>query len=178
MKELMILSWIQTHLQSEIGDQTMMFVTALGDGGFIWIVLGLAFCSSRQYRKTGIMVLAALLLGMILGNQILKPLFERPRPFEVSQISLLIPPPGEYSFPSGHTTSSFAAAFVLLFRKDRMRFAALGLAALVAFSRLYLYVHYPTDILGGIVLGGISAWLAIRCVNKIERYYLARLPLR
>ena len=113
----------------------------------------------------------ALGLCLLCGNLLLKPLIGRIRPFNVQDaITLLIAAPLDYSFPSGHTMSSFAAAMVLLLTDRRMGIPAMLLAGLIAFSRMYLYVHYPTDILGGALLGILCGYLGCRIVQKTEQY--------
>ena len=113
-------------------------------------------------RKTGMVMMAALCIELVVCNGILKNLFARIRPCDVNtQIQLLIARPDDFSFPSGHTAASFAAVAALYFSGERKLWKpALILACLIAFSRLYLYVHYPTDILGGILVG-IAAGYAI-----------------
>lgn len=153
-----ILNWIQHVIHNSLLDKIMPIVTALGNGGTVWIVLSLILVMSRKYRHVGLLTLCALLLATLLGDGLLKHWLQRARPFEgLPEIQLLIPRPSTYSFPSGHTASSFAAAIVIgrVFKKYRAYL--LGLAALIAFSRMYLYVHYPTDILGGILLGFVCA---------------------
>lgn len=106
-------------------------------------------------------MLTALILDVLLCNMMLKPLVARMRPFTVNTgVELLINAPEDFSFPSGHTTASFAAAFALLFSKNKLWIPSVVLAVLIAFSRLYLYVHYPTDILAGILLGFIASIVA------------------
>ena len=98
--------------------------------------------------------------SLITGNMILKPLVARLRPFTVNTaVELLIPPPADFSFPSGHTYASFASSTAILRNNRRIGSCALVLAILIAFSRLYLYVHYPTDVLFGILLGILAGWL-------------------
>lgn len=111
--------------------------------------------------------MAALVLDMILCNGVLKHVFARVRPCEVNTtIQLLVPRPSDYSFPSGHTAASFAAVAALFFAGQKKLWKpALVLAVLIAFSRLYLYVHYPTDILGGIVVGVLCGYIGARCVQ-------------
>lgn len=169
--ELIILDWIQNHLRSGWMDQVMVWITALGDHGMIWIFAGLLLCLSRKYRKAGIWLLISLELGSIASNYMLKPLFMRPRPYEGLMIDLLIPAPGGYSFPSGHTTSSFAAASALVMAGNPAGIPALILAALIAFSRMYLYVHYPTDILGGVVVGTVCSAAVGWVIDKIGKWY-------
>lgn len=142
-------------------------VTALGNGGMIWILISLIMCINKKYRKTGITVLAALLTGFIICNIIIKPLAARPRPCWIdTSVPILIDVPSDYSFPSGHTLSSFIAAFVLLFSGNRFGYAAVVLAALIAFSRLYLYVHFPSDVLGGIFLAALISYVVLGVSNK------------
>ena len=140
-------------------DVVMPFLSALNNHGEIWILVGLVLLCIKRYRAAGICVLLGLLLGLILGNGMLKNLIARPRPCWLDpDVPLLIPVPDDFSFPSGHTLSSFIAAFLLAKTDKRFGVIAIPFACLIAFSRLYLFVHFPTDILGGIVLAAIIAW--------------------
>lgn len=150
-----ILHWIQTYLACPALDWLMPRVTALGNAGVIWLLAAGALLCTKKYRRQGVVLLAGLLAGLILGNGLLKHLAARPRPCWLDPgVALLIPVPGDYSFPSGHTLSSTIAAIVLTWTDRRFGWAAIPLAALIAFSRLYLYVHFPTDVLGAALLGG------------------------
>ena len=112
----------------------------------------------------------ALLCGLIVGNLTLKPLIGRIRPYDLNPgVSLLIDKLHDFSFPSGHTLSSFEGATVLLIRDKRFGIPAMILAAIIALSRLYLYVHYPTDVLAGAVLGITFGILAVSIVNAIDK---------
>ena len=164
-----ILDFIQCNMRVGILDFVMPYISYLGSGAFIWIVTALVFLCTKKYRAAGVTVIIALLLCGLIGNIILKPLIARPRPYEVHDIALLIPLLTDYSFPSGHTMSSFAAS-VVIFHKDKLfgSFAFL-LGSLIAFSRLYLFVHYPTDILGGIVIGTIIGIIAVFLFCTIKR---------
>lgn len=139
-------------------------LTLLGNGGAIWLAAGCGLLCTKKYRRQGILLLAGLLLGALVGNVVLKHLVARPRPCWLDpSVPLLIPVPQDYSFPSGHTMSSAIGA-VLLTRTDR-RFGwlAIPLAVLIAFSRMYLYVHFPSDVLGGALIGvciGVGALVA------------------
>ena len=159
--EFRILDFIQ-GMRTPVGDAVMCFITKLGNAGMIWIVLAVILLLIPKTRKTGIIILAALCIDLVVCNGILKNLFARIRPCDVNtQIQLLIARPDDFSFPSGHTAASFAAVAALYFSGERKLWKpALILACLIAFSRLYLYVHYPTDILGGILVG-IAAGYAI-----------------
>lgn len=152
-------------------DKLMVFVTKLGDGGFIWILFTVCMLMSRQRRKYGVMAAVALILGLLIVNGAIKPLCARPRPFsELSEPILLIPTPADYSFPSAHTMSSFAAAICIFFGSRRWGTAALTLAGLIAASRMYLTVHFPTDILGGLIFGIIFAFAARRITEKLSAH--------
>lgn len=166
--EIEILNAIQ-GLRTPIADHIMCAVTSLGNVGMIWILLAVVLLALPKTRKSGAIVIAALILDMIVCNGILKPLFSRVRPCDVNTaIQLLVPRPSDYSFLSGHTAASFAAATALFFAGEKKLWKpALVLAVLIAFSRLYLYVHYPTDILGGIAVGVICGYAGMICV----RYY-------
>ena len=164
--EIEILNLIQ-HLRTPFLDETMRFVTSLGNFSIAWVMLALVLILIPKTRKIGLVVMVAVVLDSVLCNVILKNIFVRPRPCDVNTaINLLIPRPSGYSFPSGHTSASFAAVAALYFSGERKIWkAALALAILIAFSRMYLYVHYPTDVLGGIVCGivcGCASWWFIR----------------
>lgn len=153
-----ILDWIQNTLKNPVLDAIMPFITHLGDGGFIWILTALIFTAIPRTRKTGILMIISLAAGAVAYQFILKPVIARPRPFTQNPAAvLLIKPPSDFSFPSGHTACAFSAAAVLFFRRNRLWIPAVILAAAIAFSRLYLYVHFPTDVLAGIIIGtGVS----------------------
>ena len=162
-----VLDLIQNHLRTPFFDKVVPLFTQLGDGGCLWIILTLILLLFRHTRKYGIAMAAALILDLLLCNLILKPLVARPRPFALRSVELLISRPGDHSFPSGHTASSFAAAGALWFMKARGRVSALAAAALMGLSRLYLYVHFPTDILGGVLLGLFCGFAGAALVQKI-----------
>ncbi|MEG2773857.1 MAG: phosphatase PAP2 family protein [Acetivibrio sp.] len=148
-------------------DVIMIFISKLGNKGMVWIVMGLAMLCIKRYRKCGIVVLLSLFTSVVFGNMVLKNLVERPRPCWVdTSVKLLIHNPRDYSFPSGHTFSSFAAAFAVFLCHKKIGAAALVLAALIGFSRLYLFVHYPTDVLSGMMLGILSAFVIFKLVNS------------
>ncbi len=151
--DLRILDFIQSHMKCEFLDKVLPPITHLGDAGIFWILLGLVCLFSIKTRKMGLQVLASLALGYIIGNLILKNVIARERPYTLNtNIVLLIKEQLDYSFPSGHTLASFSAAITIFFYKKKWGVAALVLASLIAFSRMYLYVHFPTDILGAILL--------------------------
>jgi len=137
-------------------DFLMPKITVLGNGGLIWIIATLVLLAIPKYRKGGIALAVGLVAVLLIGNITLKPLIARTRPYDLIEgIKLLIKAPNDYSFPSGHTLSSFVSAFILTMTDKRFGYAAIPLATLIAFSRLYLYVHFPSDILGGILIAAI-----------------------
>ena len=157
--ELAILDWMQLHLRCAFLDWLMPFISSLSNHGEIWILLAAALLLFRRQRKYGVSIACALTLDLMACNMLLKPLIGRVRPFGFCpDISLLVPPPGDASFPSGHTAAAFAAVFALKTAGSPLWVPALVLAAATAFSRLYLYVHWPSDILGGILVGAAAGW--------------------
>lgn len=148
----------------------MRIFTELGNGGIVWILTGLVCIFFKKSRRCGVLMLLTMLMCLILGNGVIKNLVARPRPFQAfdREIVLLIPPPGEYSFPSGHTLHSFAAAVTIFLHNKKAGAAALLLAALIAFSRLYFFVHFPTDVLAGVVLGTLAALLVYALAKKVR----------
>lgn len=157
--EFAILDWIQANLRNPIMDLLMPAITTLGNSGLIWIILAGILILMPKYRKVGVAVMAGLVLEVICCNLVLKPLVARVRPCDVNTaVQLLVARPDDFSFPSGHTGASFAAASALPFSRSRLWIPSLVLAVLIAFSRLYLYVHYPTDILAGALLGVMAGW--------------------
>lgn len=148
----------------------MPVITHLGAGGILWIAVAAALLCVRKYRKNGCMLAVSLLLCLLIGNLLLKPLIGRVRPYDVNTlIELLIAELSDASFPSGHTMAAFAAATVLLYTNRRFGIPAVILAVLIGFSRLYLYVHYPSDVLAGLLLGVLFGILAIALVNWLWR---------
>lgn len=168
--ELRFLDFLQT-IHTPLLDKILAFITSLGNAGIIWIVLAVVLLILPKTRKAGIIVAAALLVDLILCNLILKNLVARVRPYDVNTaIAVLIKKPLDFSFPSGHTAASFAAMTALFLAKMKKAWiAALILAVLIAFSRLYFYVHYPTDVLGGIVVGILSGVLGYAIVEKLDK---------
>lgn len=165
-----ILDFIQNHFRSGALDWIMPKISFLGNAGLIWIVISVVLLSIKKYRKLGITLVIGLLLGLLIGNIILKPLVARPRPCWInSDIALLIASPKDFSFPSGHTLSSFIAAIIILKENKPFGYAAMILAILIAFSRMYLYVHFPSDILAGIILAVIISFMAVKISNRFVK---------
>ena len=162
--DLPILDWIQATLQSDFMDQFMPFITKFGDHGTFWMIISALLLIFPKTRKTGLGMAIAMLMGLLICNVTLKPLVGRIRPYDLqAELGITIQLLGErmhdFSFPSGHTIASFEAAVVLLKNSKKMGIPALILAVLIAFSRLYLYVHYPTDVIVSVILGTLFAFI-------------------
>ena len=170
--EFPFLYWLQS-IHNPVLDAIMTFITKLGDDGLFWIGIGIVCLVLKKHRRAGLQVLLTMLVTFIVGNLILKNLFHRARPFnctgvEFDMANLLIPEPGEYSFPSGHTMNGFAAAFALFFNNKKLGIPALVLAGLIAFSRMYHFVHFPTDILAGFCVGFGAAIMMNFIFDKVQ----------
>jgi len=167
--DLPILDWIAEHLQCGFLDAVMPVITVLGNGGIFWIAVSVVFLLIPKYRKAGLSMGIALLMGLVVCNLTLKPLCARIRPYDFygEAMQLLVATPHDFSFPSGHTIASFEAATALTIHNKKLGIPALILAGLIAFSRLYLYVHYPTDVIVSVGLGIAFAFLSCHLVKKI-----------
>ena len=164
--ELQILYWIQ-NLRTELLDDLMVGITSLGDGGWIFILFTLFMLLFVKDKRCGIAMALALIVNLVICNLVLKNVFLRERPCWLDpSIRLLIESPKDFSFPSGHTSGAFSASIAMWLYQKKWGSASLVLAAAIAFSRMYLFVHYPTDILGGIIVGVFDAWLIYTLVNK------------
>ncbi len=171
--DLPILDWIQANLQSPFMDFIMPIITLFGEAGIFWIAWAVLLLFFKKTRQCGWSMGAALMLGVVICNMILKPTVMRPRPYDFQLtefgviIDLLIDAQHDYSFPSGHTIACFEASVVLLLFDKRMGIPAFILGLLVSFSRLYLYVHYPTDVIASVILGTAFAFLGAFLVKKV-----------
>ena len=170
--DLPILDWIAENLWCPVLDALMPWITLLGDAGIFWIAAAVVLLCIPKYRKAGLSMGAALLMGLVLCNLTLKPLVARIRPYDFvlahygRNITLLVSTPHDFSFPSGHTIASFEGAVALLLHNKKLGIPALILACLIAFSRMYLYVHYPTDVIFSMILGTALAFLGSWLVKK------------
>ena len=163
--DMVILDLIQDNIKSGLMDSIMPLISHLGDSGLVWIILSIGLVIPKKTRKLGFVMIIALVLNGIICNIILKPMLARIRPFDVNtSIKLLINKPRDFSFPSGHTSASFTAASVLFFRRSKLFVPSLILATLIGFSRLYLYVHYASDVVGGIIMGIVCGFTVNRSV--------------
>ncbi len=163
-----ILHWIQNNIVHPFLDIVVPKLTMLGNAGIIWIIAGVLLLCTKKYRRQGTLVLMGLLAGFLIGNVLLKQLVARLRPCWLDpSVQLLITTPTDYSFPSGHTLSSTIAATILTKTDKRFGYIAIPLAVLIALSRLYLYVHFPSDVFAAALLGLLIGELTFRCGGKL-----------
>ena len=168
-----ILYWIQESLRGPALTPVMTFITHLGDAGIFWILLTLALMAPRKTRRIGVACAISMVIGLVVTNVVIKNWAARIRPYDLYQdLELIIGKQKDFSFPSGHATNSFACAWVI-FRLAPKKYGvpALVLAILIALSRLYVGVHYPTDILAGAAIGILSATAAIAIVRALSRRF-------
>ena len=165
------LFWIQGHLVSPLLSPIMIMFSSLGNAGIIWILIGMAMLYNKKYRTAGIAVFIGLSFSLLVGNIILKPLVMRLRPcLNYPWVPLLVscPPINDFSFPSGHTFGSFAAlAAMFNVLQDKEKWLLSGLAVLIGFSRMYLFLHYPSDVFFGCIFGIIFGRLAWRIAETL-----------
>lgn len=161
-----ILDFIREKFSCGFLDAVMPVITLFGSAGLIWITMAAALIFFRKYRRDGVMLLIGISICAILGNLLLKNIVARSRPCHINEtINMLIAIPKDYSFPSGHTSTSVAAAVILFHADKRLGIPAVVVAVLIAFSRLYLYVHFPSDVLAGAVIGCVIG-LAVCVVGE------------
>ena len=171
--DLPILDWIQANLANPILDAIMPWITLLGDAGIFWMICAGVLVFTKKYRRIGIGMAIAMAMGLLVCNIILKPAVGRIRPYDFQlehygrEIQLLIEKQHDFSFPSGHTIASFEACTVILLGSKKLGIPATLLAILIAFSRLYLYVHYPTDVIASIILGTLFGVIGYLAAGKI-----------
>ena len=178
--DLPILEWIAANLWCPFLNAVMPVITLLGDAGIFWIAIAVVLMFFPKTRKIGFGMGAALLMGLVICNIMLKPMIARIRPYDYQlehfgvTIKLLIDAQHDFSFPSGHTIASFEAATVILLHNKKFGIPAMVLACLIAFSRLYLYMHYPTDVIASVFLGIAFAFLG----NWLSKLIFSKIPTR
>lgn len=163
--EKTILDFI-SNFQNPIFDKIAMAFNYMGKAGIIFIIIGLFFFIKKDTRQLGIHIMLSLIFCLILGNLLLKPIFARIRPYDLYNIDIIVKELKDYSFPSGHTFSAFATAFTVNKYMKKFGKFMFVFAIIMGITRLYLYVHFPTDVLGGIILGYICYKLADILMDK------------
>ncbi len=162
-----VLLWLQEYLRGPLTDAFFIFYTTLGNAGLVWLIPSVGMLLFKRSRRAGATALLALAVGFAFTNIILKPLVCRTRPWLVVEgLTALVVEHDPHSFPSGHTCAAFAAACAWRpYLSKKWGNIALACAALMGFSRLYVGVHFPTDVLAGALVGCLSGWLACRFVR-------------
>ena len=165
-----ILMGIQEYIRNDYLTPVMLFVSAIGSFGAVWLFMAMLLAFRRSSRGQGILLLIAILFSGGVGECI-KHMVMRPRPFlQIPDLILLGPLPRSFSFPSGHTVCAFAFAFIIWrLHSGRARILVMALAVVMAFSRLYLGAHYPTDVLAGVVVAYLGSAFVWRMWKKIGR---------
>lgn len=174
--ESAILLWIQNNLRCGFLTPVMRVITTLGNGGAFWIVLTLLLLIFKRTRRMGVYCAASMLLTLLVVNLCIKPLAARTRPYELIEgLQILVSRPHDYSFPSGHSANSLTCAWTI-FRLAPKKYGvpALVLAVLIALSRLYVGVHYPTDVLAGAAIGILLSEVALRALRRPLRAWDAK----
>lgn len=174
--DLSAVRFVRDNIANEVLDVIFRIITLFGEAGIVPIVLAVVMMFFRKTRKAGIVMGCSLALGFLIGNLALKNIVARPRPYSVdTHIKLIVGELGDYSFPSGHTLATFECAVCLLLNKfKRAGIAALIIAVLVAFSRVYLYVHYPTDVIAGSILGTAFAFASYAIVSAVYSKFVKK----
>lgn len=176
--DLSVFQWIQ-GIQNSFLDKLMVGITSLGNAGTIFIILGFALLFTKKYRKAGLSVLVALLIMLICNDLFLKEFFARVRPFALYASDPvkyadwgskyifpdLVYKPSSYSFPSGHAASAFAAAVAVLWNNRKIGIPVFIFSSIMGFSRIYVQVHYCSDVIGGLISGTICALVAVLIVR-------------
>ena len=172
-KDGQLLLWLKETFSHPVLDDIMIFISSLGNKGMIWIAIGVLFLLfgfvNKKWRTRGLLVLFSLLANFLACNVVLKPLVDRTRPYYVLGYDPVIPPVGDPSFPSGHTSASFAAATAIYAINKKWGIAAYVFAVLMGFSRLYLGVHFPLDVFCGAIVGTVAAKLVLFLAKKIGK---------
>jgi undecaprenyl-diphosphatase len=157
-----VLLFIDSNVKNRFFNFVMPPISYMGNNGAIWIIASAPLLVNLQRRRLGVELIIALAIASVVGNFVIKPLIGRLRPFETDlEFSIIIKIPLDFSFPSGHTAAAFAAAMVMGQIGAGYRIVWFGFAVVMAFSRMYLLVHYPSDILAGLLLGLVSGKLAM-----------------
>ncbi len=163
-----VLLYIQHFLRTPWMTPVMVFFSLIGNVGLVWILTGIVLLIPKRTRRGGILTLICLLAAYLVNDQVLKELVARPRPYHtLTELEILVAQLTSSSFPSGHTNSSFAAAMALTLAFGKRGALAYIPATLIALSRCYVGVHYPSDVLAGMIVGTLVAFIAFRLAERI-----------
>ncbi len=161
-----VIDFIDQKLKNKYLDKIMVIFTTLGEGGGIWILFSIPLLYSHKYHNVGIVIVLSLMISFILGELLIKPLVKRKRPFiHMKNTKVLIKKPKSYSLPSGHALTSFLSSFILSYYFPQYMILFIGIATLIAFSRIYLYVHYLSDVVLSLFISILFSFLIISLLN-------------
>lgn len=169
--DLKILDWIQANMHSEVLDRVLPALTFLGEKGWFFIVFAVVLLCIPKTRRWGAWLGTSLLLGLVFCNMLIKNIVARERPYtHVENITLLVDKLSDYSFPSGHTVAAFEFFAVVFMMPVKAVYKVLAgiFAFCMAFSRLYLYVHFPSDVLAGMIIGSLFGVMGVRIVEMVS----------
>lgn len=164
-----ILNWIRRNLKCSFLDFLMPKITMLGSAGMIWLIAAAALLCTKNHRTYGVLILAGLTLASFVGQFLLKHMIRRQRPCKVNEdVKLIVKHPKDTSFPSCHTLTSVVSATILAAASPALGCIAVPIAALIAFSRLYLYVHYPSDVVSAAAIGVVLGEVVLRVAAAMQ----------
>ena len=171
--DFFIINFIQENFRCAFLDAIMPVITSLGNVGFIWLLISVILLFFKKTRSLGFQLLISIGFAYVIYQWVMKPIIARPRPFTQNPIvELLIKAPKDFSFPSGHTACGFSFVIILFLKKNKWWIPSLILASIIGFSRMYLYVHFFTDVicgaLCGIIFGAISFYFSEKILRKIN----------
>ena len=157
-------------MRFDLLDQIVLFIsTLIGSHSLLWLIIGVGLCIFKKTRKCGVAMLLAFAIGFLVGHTILKNLIGRPRPCQIDQsVALLVDRPSSFSCPSSHTLFAFSSATAVFMYFKKVGIAAFIFAAIVGFTRMYLFVHFPSDVLFGAVLGVVIGVISVKIVNALS----------
>jgi undecaprenyl-diphosphatase len=165
--DISFIFYIQNHLRSSLLTPAMIFFSSIGTAGLVWILGGALMIVFKKTRYCGLLLLLCLGISWIINDMLLKPLIQRARPYTVlADLQALLPLRHDFSFPSGHTATSFATAFAVTRTLGKRWSWVYAVTGLISFSRIYLGMHYPSDVLGGAILGTLAAFAVCLLANK------------
>lgn len=156
-----ILFYFQNHIRCDVLNIVMIFFSSMGTNGYIWLAAAAAMLLTKKYRFAGVALLVCFTLAWFVNDGVVKHLVQRQRPYlTLQELEVLVPRRNDFSFTSGHTSTAFAAAYAITRANGRRWAWVYAISAMIAVSRIYVGMHYPTDVLGGMLVGTLTAAVA------------------
>lgn len=169
--DLFILDFIREHISNPVLNPIAIGITWLGEYGIVPIVLTIIMLCTKRFRKMGIAMAIAIIIGFVVGNLTLKPIIARVRPYDLNDVSLIVPRLKDFSFPSAHTMITFCVSTAMVHYRRKIGITGLVLAGFVGLSRLYLYVHYPSDVIVGCIMGIAFGIIAVKITEMLFKKF-------